>query len=484
MSTAVAPDDAQAGAGEQVPLPVHRAIVREGGAVRVRRRPTLAPAAGELSIAPLVAGLCGTDLQMLRGLRDDPAPVIGHEGVARVVAAGHGVDSALAPGTLVVVNPTHPTDPSFLLGHNVDGLLQERTLIPATAVHGGQVIALSEAPEPDLAALLEPLATVRYAFSVLAVARPRTLVVIGDGTVGHLAVRAARHWLGDGVRTVLVHHTRQGREWSARSRIRADVLLTQGLDSAGELTGAFADGPVAVLLATPRDATLSCLETVLRAARGEVTVDLLGGLPPGAGTDLLARRRPRGRPRGQLRGPARSRRDGHGPLHHRRPRPPVRPPRCRQRPSARFGRRVVPVPRALPRPGHPRRRPDRGGGDHGPPGAEPGPERCRTPPHQARGAHRTAPPHHPGELMPATTEPLEGQRGLVVGGSTGIGRAIADAWARAGMDVLVLETDHRAGDPARLAENLARARAHARTVTRTVAPTVAPPSRPADEDTR
>ncbi|RLV10060.1 alcohol dehydrogenase [Streptomyces griseocarneus] len=287
MSTAVAPDDAQAGAGERVPLPVHRAIVREGGSVRVRRRPTLPPAAGELSIAPLVAGLCGTDLQMLRGLRDDPAPVIGHEGVARVVAAGRGVDSVLAPGALVVVNPTHPTDPSFLLGHNVDGLLQERTLIPATAVQGGQVIALSEAPEPDLAALLEPLATVRYALSVLATARPRTLVVLGDGTVGHLAVRAARHWLGDGVRTVLVHHTRQGREWSARSRIRADVLLTQGLDDAGALAGTFADGPVAVLLATPRDATLTCLETVLRAARGEVTVDLLGGLPPGAGTALL-----------------------------------------------------------------------------------------------------------------------------------------------------------------------------------------------------
>lgn len=41
--------------------------------------------------------------------------------------------------------------------------------------------------------------------------------------------------------------------------------------------------------------------------------------------------------------------------------------------------------------------------------------------------------------MPAITErPLEGRRGLVIGGSTGIGRAIADAWARAGMDVLVL----------------------------------------------
>ncbi|MCE6078524.1 SDR family NAD(P)-dependent oxidoreductase [Agrobacterium vitis] len=33
---------------------------------------------------------------------------------------------------------------------------------------------------------------------------------------------------------------------------------------------------------------------------------------------------------------------------------------------------------------------------------------------------------------------LTGRRGLVVGGSTGIGRAIADAWSEAGMDVLVL----------------------------------------------
>ncbi|MFQ6199530.1 sugar phosphate isomerase/epimerase family protein [Streptomyces sp. NPDC000405] len=49
---------------------------------------------------------------------------------------------------------------------------------------------------------------------------------------------------------------------------------------------------------------------------------------------------------------------------------------------------------------------------------------------------------------------------------------------------LVLETDHRADDPARLAEDLARARAHARTVNRTVAPTITPPLRPSDEDTR
>ena len=99
----------------------HRAIVRADGKLSVALRPTVAPGPGELSVATLYAGLCGTDIQMLRGLRADPAPVIGHEGIARVVAAGTGVPDDLAPGTLVAVNPTHPTDPGFLVGHTDPG---------------------------------------------------------------------------------------------------------------------------------------------------------------------------------------------------------------------------------------------------------------------------------------------------------------------------------------------------------------------------
>lgn len=265
----------------------HRAIVRTGTRVRVEPRPTPRPAAGEVLLAPQTAGLCGTDLQMLRGLRGDPAPVIGHEGTALVVAAGPGVDPALGPGTRVVVNPTHPDDPSFLLGHHLDGLLQERTLIPASAVRAGLVMPLPEPLAPDgLAALLEPLATVRYAFSVLERAGIRTLLVFGDGTVGHLAVRAAGRMLGPGVRTVHVHHTDAGRTWSEGRAHRADVLLSPA-DGPDALSSVVGDEPVGVVLATPRDATLRCLETALRAVPGELTVDLLGGLPSDARSPLL-----------------------------------------------------------------------------------------------------------------------------------------------------------------------------------------------------
>ncbi|MEU9706115.1 alcohol dehydrogenase catalytic domain-containing protein [Streptomyces sp. NPDC047981] len=265
-------------------VPHHQALVREAGRVALRSRYTPHPAPGELLVATQVAGVCGTDLQMLRGLRDDPSPVIGHEGIARVVAAGAGVPDALRPGTPVVVNPTHRTDPSFLLGHNVEGLLQERTLIPATAVRDGLVLPLEQAPDPVLGTLVEPLAGVRYALSLLATARPRTLVVYGDGTIGHLAVRAARRLLGADVRTVLVHHTREGRDWSARHPVAGTEPVLGGdryeLPPLGE-------GPLAVLLATPRDATGRALESALRLDGGDTTIDMFGGLPPGAASALL-----------------------------------------------------------------------------------------------------------------------------------------------------------------------------------------------------
>ncbi len=260
---------------------VHRAVVRSAGTVSVRTRPTAVPGPGELSVAPLCAGLCGTDIQMLRGLRDDPAPVIGHEGIARVAAAGPGAPDWCAPGTLVAVNPTHPTDPGFLLGHNVDGLLQERTLLPATAVSGGVVLPLPAASDVSLAPLLEPLAVVRYALGALRAFAPGTLIVVGDGTVGHLAVRAAPRWLGPDVRTVLVHHTAEGRDFSRSRPIGAEPLLLNGL---ADLRPA---GPVAALLATPRDATADALEAVLAVAGRDVVVDMVGGLPAGAGVPSL-----------------------------------------------------------------------------------------------------------------------------------------------------------------------------------------------------
>ena len=266
-----------------------RALVREGGTVSVKNRRDIEPCVGELVVATEVAGLCGTDLQMLRGLRNDPASVIGHEGICTVVAVGSGVPAELGVGARVTVNPTHPADPSFLLGHNLDGLLQERTLIPATAVTNGLVLPLPRCTDADLGAILEPLAVVRYALGELLSHHPETLIVVGDGTVGHLAVRGARRWLGPDVRTVLVHHTRRGLQHSVTMGIADQSIL---IDSLPALR--WGAGPVAAMVVTPRTSTVAALEHLVRAAvvnkrddENPLTVDLIGGLPTGARTPML-----------------------------------------------------------------------------------------------------------------------------------------------------------------------------------------------------
>ena len=105
----------------------HKAVVRRGDRCAIDYLNK--DEAGELIVAPEKVSICGTDMQILRKLRDDPALVVGHEGLAKIVEVGEGV-SGFEVGDRVTVNPTHPSDPSFLLGRNINGFLQQRVRIP------------------------------------------------------------------------------------------------------------------------------------------------------------------------------------------------------------------------------------------------------------------------------------------------------------------------------------------------------------------
>lgn len=244
----------------------HRALVRRAPdrrgrtLVDVARVPTPALADGDLLVAPVIAGVCGTDWQILRGDRSDPAATPGHEGVARVIAG----DGAFAAGDLVTVNPTHPTDPGFLLGHNVPGFWSERTLVPASAVAAGLVLPVAPSlPDPaPVGALAEPLASAMYGLEIaLSIARPRSLVVWGDGIVGRLAAELWTRELRD-LRVLQV------------SRSSAD---DPGLPA--RLRGL--PGPVAAVLVTPRSVTADALTQVDRHVDTELLVDVHGGVDAG-----------------------------------------------------------------------------------------------------------------------------------------------------------------------------------------------------------
>ncbi|MFK0120337.1 alcohol dehydrogenase catalytic domain-containing protein [Streptomyces sp. NPDC090994] len=248
----------------------HRALVRLPADARGRTRvevaevptPRLGP--GDVLLAPVTAGICGTDWQILRGLRADPSRVLGHEGVARVVEPG---GTGLRAGSLVTVNPTHPRDPSFLLGHNLPGLWAERTRVPANAVRAGLVLPVPEgADRPEAAALAEPLASVLYGLEIaLGVARPAAVVVWGDGIVGRLALEAWRRRL-PGTPGLLVGHG-------------ADAVDPRAPGLPERL--AELPAPVCALIATPRTGTLEGLGAVDRHVRGTLLVDVHAGLPSG-----------------------------------------------------------------------------------------------------------------------------------------------------------------------------------------------------------
>ncbi|MEW2620830.1 alcohol dehydrogenase catalytic domain-containing protein [Streptomyces sp. NPDC048106] len=249
---------------------VHRALVRLPADARGRTRvavrtvptPRLEP--GDVLLAPVTVGVCGTDWQILRGLRDDSTHVLGHEGVARVVEPG---GTGLRTGSLVTVNPTHPGDPSFLLGHNLPGLWAERTRVPAAAVRAGLVLPVPDgADRPEVAALAEPLASVLYGREIaLGAVRPAALVVWGDGIVGRLARDAWQREL-PGLRCLLVGH---GTDATEPGDPDLPALL------------AALPGPVAAVIATPRTGTRDALTTVERHVPGTLLVDVHAGLPAG-----------------------------------------------------------------------------------------------------------------------------------------------------------------------------------------------------------
>ncbi len=241
----------------------HRALVRRAPdsagrtLVDVASVPTPDLTRGDLLVAPVVAGICGTDWQILRGDRPDPAAILGHEGLARIVA-GKG---AFAVGDLVTVNPTHPSDPGFLLGHNVPGLWSERTVVPASAVAAGLVLPVTETlPDPTLVgALAEPLASAMYGLEVASsVTVPKSLVVWGDGIVGRLASVLWARAL-PGLRVLRV--SRSG---------AADP------DLAGQLHDL--PGPIAAVLVTPRSGTAAALVHLDRHIDTELLVDVHGGI--------------------------------------------------------------------------------------------------------------------------------------------------------------------------------------------------------------
>lgn len=232
-----------------------RAAVLQGRDISVRMLPDPVPSAGRLLVAPIAAGICGSDLhlrQQMGELADAtaaarvaelPRIVPGHEFSATVVEVGPGVGSAFRAGMIVTANPfTHgAAGPECVgLSPTMSGGIAELSLVDAV-----RAIEVPDALPPHLAALTEPLA-VGLRATRLANRNPAPNVVIGCGPVG-LAVILALRAAGRG--PILAADFAPTRRAAAEA-LGADIVIDPAADSPYEHWGelSFVEGATTPLL--------------------------------------------------------------------------------------------------------------------------------------------------------------------------------------------------------------------------------------------
>ena len=180
-----------------------------GLAVEERAPPAIGP--GEVLVELAACGVCGTDLEKLRG-NYRTAGVIGHEPVGRISAVGDGV-SDLALGDRVFVHHHVPCyrcavcargDFTFCPTYattNIDpGGFAETFRVPAENVERKAVLRLDPGISWDVGALLEPAGCALTALHRVGFPAGGTVFVLGLGPVGLLYARLARAlgaaWVG------------------------------------------------------------------------------------------------------------------------------------------------------------------------------------------------------------------------------------------------------------------------------------------------
>lgn len=166
---------------------------------------------GEVIVALAACGVCGTDLEKLRG-RYRTAGRLGHEPVGRVEAVGPGV-TGVSRGDRVFVHHHVPCLQCEVCrkGHltfcpeysksNIDpGGFAEKFRVPKTNVDRGAVLRLSDSVDWSVGALLEPAGCALTALRTVGFREGDSVFIAGLGPVGLLYARLARSlgasWVG------------------------------------------------------------------------------------------------------------------------------------------------------------------------------------------------------------------------------------------------------------------------------------------------
>jgi L-iditol 2-dehydrogenase len=259
--------------------------IREDGEPALEELPVPSAGPGEIGLALLASGLCGTDLFKLANRSASPGTVLGHEIVGRVVEVGAGVDGFRAGDRVVV--PHHlacgrcrlclagaeTQCAGFRANRLRPGGFSERIVVDAAATSAAARL-VPDSVATDDALFLEPGACVLRAIDrsgVAAASRAAgeaTAVVFGGGSMGLLHLLTLRA----AVPTCAVHVVDPRTD-------RRELALELGAASA------LAPGDPAIA-ALQADAAFDCVGGAALASAA------LAALRPGGSAVLFAHARP------------------------------------------------------------------------------------------------------------------------------------------------------------------------------------------------
>src|SRR6266536_4256245 len=259
-------------------------VIEEPGTLGVRDRPALEPRSGEVVIRPAYCGVCGTDLELLRG-EVDLAFVryhltLGHEWSGTVESVGAGFENVQPADRCVAecivpcgrcafckAGATNVCEVYDELGFTREGGASDQVLVPARLVH-----RLEPGTSLLAAALIEPSPVVLRALEKAAPKSGDRVLVVGDGTIGLLAAYLVGLWSPASVTMI-------GRR--AEQAELAKSVGVVGFQLNGDHSGEF---DLAVEAAGVPDAVLTSIASVRRGGK----VALLGLPPTGQTVELAA----------------------------------------------------------------------------------------------------------------------------------------------------------------------------------------------------
>lgn len=260
------------------------AVFHGPGDIRLSDIPEPVPQVGEVLVKVQRAGICGSDLNRFH-YGSHPWPpgfIMGHEFCGEIAAAGPEV-TAWHPGQQVVVEPTlycgtcwycqrgyHNRCVDFvrrgITGSGTNGAFADYVCVPAYQPH-----ARPPQLSPELAALVEPTAVSMHGWRLAGLERPDSVVVVGLGNIGLLALLVAR---AKGARRLLAIGKYAPRQELARS-YSAELVLEPGDPQLQERVLERTDGLGAELVLEAAG-TPSSLRTAVEVARKGGKIVVLG----------------------------------------------------------------------------------------------------------------------------------------------------------------------------------------------------------------